>query len=307
MGEDQLLSPIDISLICKEALKLLRASLPTTIEIRQHIERCVALAEATQIHQVIVNLCTNAAQAMGDKGLLDVSLNTVELGSEDLRMLPGLTLAPGPYLRLRVADSGHGMDAQTMQRIFEPYFTTKETGKGTGLGLAVVHGIVKRHGGEIHVRSHPAEGSVFDVYLPPAKLGSRVPIAASESLPTGTERILIVDDEAMIAEMGARMLAKLGYRMTAKTSSSEALHLFRCHPEDFDLVITDFTMPEMTGIELAGEMRKVKPQIPIILCTGFSDKVSETAVAELGRAEFAMKPLGVGSLARLVRSILDGE
>ncbi len=304
-GGEPIMRPIDVKLIVKEALKLLRASLPSSIEIRQELETGVALADATQIHQVIVNLCTNAAHAMGDKGILEVSFRNVHLDVDDLIGLPDLTGAPGPFLKLGVADTGHGMDGVTMRRIFDPYFTTKEVGKGTGLGLAVVHGIVKQHDGAITVRSQPGKGSVFEVYLPIAKVEPKALIVATEELPRGSEHVLLVDDERMITDMVSRMLEQLGYKVTAKTSSLEAFNLFRSRCREFDLIITDYTMPEMTGIDLAKEALKVRADIPIILCTGFNEKVTLEEVRSMGIREFLMKPLDRRELAKLVRSVFD--
>ncbi|MBF0495029.1 MAG: PAS domain-containing protein [Deltaproteobacteria bacterium] len=305
MGQEQPMTGIDISTIVKEALKLLRASLPSTIEIRQNLEKGVSVVDATQIHQVIVNLCTNAAHAMEDKGVLDVSLTRVHLGKSDLNSFPiSSNFKPGPYLKLCVSDTGHGIGGETIQRIFEPYFTTKEVGKGTGLGLAVVHGIIKRHGGEIVVRSEPGKGSVFDVYLPRAVVESTASIAMLEASPRGSGNILLVDDEQMLVDMGSRMLKKLGYQVTTKTSALDALDLFRSRPQEFDLVITDYTMPGLTGIELAREILQVRPDIPVILCTGFNKKVTEETAKELGIKALIMKPLERRQLAKLIRSVL---
>jgi signal transduction histidine kinase/ActR/RegA family two-component response regulator len=307
--KEQQRTPVNISTIVKEALKLLRASLPSSIEIRQDVQEGMALADATQIHQVLINLCTNADHAMGGSGMLDVSLKEVALSSNDLSSLSMSTmdLNPGSYLKLSVSDTGHGMDASTMQRIFDPYFTTKEVGKGSGLGLSVVHGIVKRHEGMIGVRSEPGKGSAFEVYIP--KIESR-PDKTGEihlALPKGTEHILIVDDEQMVADIGVIMLERLGYRVTAKTNALEALDVFRARPEEFDLIITDYTMPHMNGIDLARELLLLRPDIPVILCTGFSEKVTDQAAKDVGIRGSAMKPLDRRQLAELVRSALDNK
>jgi two-component system, cell cycle sensor histidine kinase and response regulator CckA len=305
MSQEQPITELDISTIVKEAMRLMRATLPSSIEIRQRIEKGVALVDATQIHQVVVNLCTNAAHAMEDKGILDVSLTKVHLGQSDVNTLPASNLRPGPYLRLSVSDTGQGMDGETLQRIFDPYFTTKEVGKGTGLGLAVVHGIVKRHNGEITVRSEPDRGSVFDVYLPLTAVEPKASIAVLEDLPRGSEHILLIDDEPMIADLGARMMEQLGYKVTAKTSSVDALDLFRSNPQEFDLILTDYTMPGLTGIELAGEILQIRPDIPVILCTGFNEKATGEAAREMGIKKLIMKPLERSQLAKLVRSVLE--
>jgi PAS domain S-box-containing protein len=307
--KEQQRTPVNISTIVKEALKLLRASLPSSIEIRQDVQEGMALADATQIHQVLINLCTNAAHAMGGSGMLDVSLKEVALSSNDLSSLSMSTmdLNPGSYLKLSVSDTGHGMDASTMQRIFDPYFTTKEVGKGSGLGLSVVHGIVKRHEGMIGVRSEPGKGSTFHVYIPkieskPDKTGKVRP-----ALPKGTEHVLIIDDEQMVADIGVIMLEHLGYKVTAKTSALEALDVFRAKPEEFDLIITDYTMPHMNGIDLARELLLLRPDIPVILCTGFSEKVTDKTAKDAGIRGFAMKPLDRMQFAELVRSTLDNK
>jgi PAS domain S-box-containing protein len=306
-GQNQQRIPVDIGSIAKEALKLLRASLPTTIEIKQSIGKGVALADATQIHQVIVNLCTNAAHAMNDKGVLDVILEEIVVSRDDLTVLSIPDLKPGPYLRLSVADTGHGMDGATMERIFDPYFTTKEVGKGSGLGLAVVHGIVKRHDGAIAVCSEPGKGAVFHVYIPRTEAAPVTLIETRQVLPRGMESILLVDDEKMVVNLGAMMLERLGYSITAKTNALEALEEFRSRSDAFDLVITDYTMPHLTGVELASEILKIRQDIPIILCTGYSERITAAVAKDLGITEFAMKPLDRRQLAEMVRKTLDAR
>lgn len=301
------LVPMNVGLIAKEALKLLRAMLPSTIEIRQHIESGVAVVDATQIHQVIVNLCTNAAHAMDERGLMNVSLKRVALDEEDLEGLDVLDLQPGLYLKLSVADSGHGMDDETIARIFDPYFTTKTVGKGTGLGLSVVHGIVQRHGGKIVVRSTPGRGSVFDVYLPADEGEPERPLAVLESLPGGSERILLVDDEEMIAGMAARMLRRLGYEVTAQTDARAALECFRANPQAFDLILSDYTMPGMTGIDLAEAVLRDRPGMPIIVCTGHSEALTKEIARAAGVSDLALKPLARRELAEMVRRVLDAK
>jgi PAS domain S-box-containing protein len=305
LREDQLMRPIDMSLIVKEALTLLRASLPSTIEIRQNLNSVTVVADATQIHQVVVNLCTNAAHAMEDMGVLDVSLLEVHLGAQDLIELSIAGLKPGKYLKLSVKDTGMGMDPDIIQRIFDPYFTTKEVGKGTGLGLAVVHGIVKRHGGEILVKSEVGRGTVFDVFIPAVDSSLKREASGSETLPKGSERILLVDDEPAIAAMGARILEQLGYKVTAKTNPSEALDLFRSQSDQFDLIITDYTMPQMVGTKLADECRQIRAELPVIICTGYSEKLTKEEPERVGANAVAMKPLDRKQLAMLVREVLD--
>ena len=215
-------------------------------------------------------------------------------------------MEPGPYLCLKVGDTGHGMDQAIIDRIFDPYFTTKETGKGTGMGLAVVHGIVKSYGGDIRVYSEPGKGTVFHVYLPrirEATVSSET--VSDEAVPIGHARILLVDDEEMIVSLEKQMVETLGYHVTSRTSSVEALEAFREQPEKFDLVITDMTMPNMTGDRLAAELMKIRPDIPIILCTGFSEKISKERADTLGIKGFLMKPIVIKDLARKIREALD--
>jgi PAS domain S-box-containing protein len=305
LGEDQLMRPIDMSLIVEEALKLLRASLPRTIEIRQNIHKVTVVADATQIHQVVVNLCTNAAHAMEEMGILDVSLQEVRLKAQDLAELSIADLSPGKYLKLSVKDTGMGMSSDTMQRIFDPYFTTKEVGKGTGLGLAVVHGIVKRHGGEILVKSEVGRGTAFDVFIPVVESNLKREAVGSQVLPKGSERILLVDDEPPIVAIGARILEPLGYRVTAMTSPKEALGLFQSQPDKFDLIITDYTMPQMVGTQLVSECRRIRAEIPVIICTGHSERLNKELTDRIGANAVAMKPLDRKQLAMLVREVLD--
>ena len=301
------LKPIQLGPIIKEALKLLRSTLPATIEIESHIgSHSLVMCDPTQIHQIIMNLCTNAAYAMEAKGgtltvrLTDIHLDGPAGGSGHL--------VPGAYLKLSVADTGEGIAPQHMESIFEPYFSTKQESEGTGLGLAVVHGIVLKYGGEITVRSELGKGAVFDIYLPTFKCESCVhSIEKVEPASGGTEKILFIDDNAQIAAMAKQMLQRLGYEMTIKTDSREALALFKDRPADFDLIITDMTMAGITGDELARKILELSPHTPIILCTGFSKRMSEQKAAQLGIKALAMKPLVGAELARLIRKVLDNE
>jgi PAS domain S-box-containing protein len=298
--------PIKVQSVVKEALKLLRTSIPSTIEIHQNIdEGCrPILADSTQIHQVIMNLATNAYQAMPEGGVLNVTLREGEIGSDD----SGLDLQPGTYLKLAVRDTGHGIDSAVIRKIFDPYFSTKEPGKGTGMGLSVVHGITKSHGGDIKVTSRVGKGTVFEVYLPLIETG---PVKSKEipsgPLPTGTEHILLVDDEEPIALMASQMLERLGYQVTFRTSSVEALKAFEFRSDEYDLVITDMTMPNMTGADLAPRLRKIRPDIPIIICTGFSEKIDEEKAKSLGISGYIMKPILKDEISRIIRKVLDGE
>ena len=297
---------VHVGRIVQEAMRFLRASLPATVEIRQNIEveTGMTLADPTQIHELVINLCTNSAHAMEEKGgVLEVALADVNLDSNLASLYPGAQ--PGPYLRLTVADTGHGMDEETIEHIFEPYYTTKEIGKGTGFGLAVVHGIVRRHGGTITVQSEPGKGTTFQVHLPVIEGEGSVDHETEGPIPCGTERILFVDDEEMLANMVERMLAQLGYSVLTQTSSTEALNVFRNRPFHFDLVVTDYTMPQMTGADLAREILAVRSDIPIILCTGFSERISEEKAREIGIKHYVMKPLNRRNLAAIVREALD--
>jgi PAS domain S-box-containing protein len=303
------LKPVEITPIVKETLKLLRASLPTTIEIRHHIEPSTGAIEAdpTQIHQVLMNLCTNAAHAMGEEGgLLEVSVTKVDIDASTAPL--NLDIDLGPYLKISVRDTGHGMTSEVRERIFDPYFTTKDKGKGTGLGLAVVHGIVKSHKGGICAESEPGSGTCFHVYFPRIEQKKELADTATvQTFPTGHERVLFVDDEQDLVQIAEQMLSHLGYEVTTRMSSNEALELFRVNPKRFDLVITDMTMPNMTGDKLSKELMKIRPDIPIILCTGFSERISEEKAKVMGIKDFIMKPLAMGDLAKRIRKALENE
>ena len=304
--EEEQRIPIDISSIIKEALKLLRSSLPTSIEVRQNIRKGLALADPTQIHQVLMNLCTNASHAMDGKGILEVRLSPVDLSESDLADQYIFDLKPGPYLRLKVSDTGCGMGAKTTERIFDPYFTTKEVGKGTGLGLAVVNGIVRRHEGAIAVRSEPGKGSTFSIFIPRLDAQPEATMQADGPLQRGSERILLVDDEPAVMEMGTSILKRLGYKVTSQTDSVKALEVFRSSPDEFDLVITDYTMPKLTGLDFAREVLRTRPDIPLLLCTGFSEKITPDSLKELGMG-LLMKPYNMRQISKAVRKILDAQ
>jgi PAS domain S-box-containing protein len=295
--------PLEISLIVKEVLKLLRASLPAAIEIKQNLDRGRVLADATQIHQVLMNLCVNAVHAMNDHGVLEVSLSRVELTQNDMEASSLIGLKPGPFLKLSVSDTGCGMDAATIQRIFEPYFTTKDFGKGTGLGLAVVHGVVKRHDGAISVKSSPGKGSQFTVYLPRLRAASEIAEGVDQKHDKASENILLIDDEQTMLEIGTQILSLLGYQVTSVMDSVKALELFRADADHFDLVITDCTMSKLTGTELAKEIHRVRPDMPIIICTGLSEKNAVNS-AEDADVTFMTKPLVAKELANVVRKTL---
>ncbi len=297
--------PIQIKPIAKEVLKFIRASLPTTIEIQQEIQSdALIMADPTQIHQVVMNLCTNAEHAMREKGgVLGMKLVEVILRRED--MDDHLELNPGTYLELTVSDTGHGISAHILNRIFDPFFTTKKTGEGTGMGLSVVHGIVRSCGGTIKAISEPDKGTTFSAYFPVIDRQLEHETAAEKPIPTGNERILFVDDEPALANIGKQTLETLGYDVQTRTSSIEALELFKAQQDRFDLVITDMTMPNMTGEDLAQELMRIKPSIPIILCTGFSAKIDDRKASAMGIRAFVLKPMVLREIATTIRQVLD--
>ncbi|MCA9473333.1 MAG: response regulator [Nitrospirales bacterium] len=303
-GQEQ--KSIDIHLVALEALKLLRATIPSTIEIRQNIfSQATIMADSTQIHQVIVNLCTNAEYAMRESGgLLDLTLEDMEVKEP---MAERFDIKPGPYVRLTVKDSGPGMPPDVVERMFDPFFTTKPTGEGSGMGLAVVHGIVTTHGGTIQVESAPGIGTKIDIYLPTIHTAIWDVFSTKASIPNGKESILFVDDEETIVRLGQELLTHLGYTVTVRTNSVDALDLFRSDPQQFDLVITDQTMPTMPGDALARELLRIRPELPIILCTGFSHIVSAEKAKAIGIRGYLMKPLAIRDLAPIVRHVLDEQ
>ena len=300
--------PVNIGYIVKEAMKLLRATIPATIEIRQSIDQgyVVALANHTQIHQIIMNLCTNAAHAMRKRGgVMDIKLTPLEIASDS--PLISLELTPGSYLKLEIGDTGHGIDPADMKRIFDPFFTTKGASEGTGLGLSVVYGIVKGHGGTITVDSIPGSGSMFTIYIPSIPQQETMEENETEVIRSGNESILFVDDEPMIAALGSEMLRKSGYKVTDSTDSVQALEMFTEHPDAYNLVITDMTMPCMTGIDLAKEIWKIRPKTPVVLCTGHSELINEQKAKQEGIRRFIMKPLRYRELSKAVRDVLDEQ
>jgi CheY-like chemotaxis protein len=238
--------------------------------------------------------------------VLQVQLAEVELDQGTAENLSS-NLAPGEYLRLTVSDTGHGIPSEIIGKIFDPYFTTKDVGEGTGMGLAVAHGVVTEHGGAITVYSEPGQGTTFHVFFPKAQ-GEPVQEATADKISlTGTERILFVDDEEPIVRSGSRMLEQLGYRVRSTTNSVEALEIFLEHPDDFDLVVTDMTMPTMTGDVLAREILNIRPDMPVILCTGFSHRIDEAKAKAMGIKGWIMKPFVLREAAELVRSVLDAN
>jgi PAS domain S-box-containing protein len=304
--EARTLVPVEIATIVKEALKLLRSSIPTTVEIRQAIDSgCgTILADPVQIHQVLMNLCTNAAQAMDEYGgILRIDLAGIEIDSRSSANTPDLE--PGRYIMLTVQDNGAGIDEKIIDRIFDPYFTTKAIGKGSGMGLSVVMGIVKSHRGAITVSSSPGKGTAFHVYFPRIEAAIAPRHEVHPALPSGSERILVVDDDIYIADLTRRRIERLGYRATMETDSKAALELFRSSPKAFDLVISDQTMPHLTGEQLAREILAIRPDMPIIICSGYSSKMDDEKAKTMGIGAFIMKPVELGKLARIIRQVLD--
>lgn len=302
-SEDEL-TPIKVDTIIKEVLNFIRASLPATIDVQSDIKsKSRIMGNQTQLHQIIMNLCTNAAQAMDKNGgILSVRLKDKEI---DCQTGEEFNLIPGKYIEISISDCGVGISPNTLDLIFEPYFTTKEPGQGTGLGLAIVHGIVESYGGKIFVESVLNEGSSFNIYIPTIQEIKNKTVYDTKNLPNGTERILFIDDEVSVAKTSGNCLQQLGYQLTIRTSSIKALELFKTKPNDFDLVITDMTMPFMTGKTLAIELMKIRPEIPVILCTGYSNKITKELAIDLGIKALVQKPIIMTDLAKIVRDILD--
>jgi len=284
--------PLSLSPLIKEAFKLLRSSVPTNVEIISRIEtdQDNVLADPTQMHQIMLNLCGNASHAMKETGgTLTVTLADVH---DDDKITPPAELGrPMRFVRLTVEDTGGGIDPDVEARIFDPFFTTKKQGEGTGMGLAMVHGIVKRHDGYVELENRPGKGAAFHVFLPKTSQSERPLAEAAAELVFRQGRILFVDDEKPLTDIGREMLESCGFEVVARTSSIEALEAFRFRPDDYDLIITDQTMPNMTGMELASEILKIRPHMPIILCTGFSDAVSYDRLRDIGIGDFIMKPI----------------
>jgi PAS domain S-box-containing protein len=300
--------PLKIHSIVEESIRLLRASIPTTIKIQTDIQGDAASinADPTQIHQVLINLCTNAAHAMEEKGgVLSLGVMERNMGNETNDPYPDLI--PGRYVQLTVCDNGTGIDPKNMDRIFDPYFTTKEPGKGTGMGLAVVHGIVKNHDGVISIDSEPGKGTSVKILFPAIKEESVPENLILKELPKGNERILFIDDEESIVAMAHRILERLGYHVEGKTDSVKALELFRSDPDRFDLIITDMTMPGLTGDHLVREAMTIRGDMPIILCTGLSEKINGDKVRKMGIKKYLEKPLKKYELSQAVREALDGN
>lgn len=304
---DRAYGPVRIQAVIGDTLKMLKGMLPSTIEIAVDLdERCGAvMADATEIHQIVMNLCTNAYHAMWEQGgILSLELKQAELGPEETARYADLP--PGSYAQLAVTDTGHGIAPEKMPRIFDPYFTTKETGQGTGLGLATVHALVHGYGGAITAESLPGQGSAFTVLIPLATASAEPPLTpTAKGIPAGNgEHILAVDDEESLARLNAAILKRAGYRVTTFNSSGEALDAFRADPDAFDLVLTDQTMPRMTGIDLARQLLRIRPKVPIVLCTGHSDLVDQESAMAAGIRVYLKKPVGARALAQSIHDLL---
>jgi PAS domain S-box-containing protein len=298
--------PIAVDQIVNESLKLARAALPASMEIKNQIRPDIGVIEAnaTQIHEVIINLCTNAFQAMED-GRGSLTIDAFQY-SHDERHDTAIPHMPyGEYISLSITDNGGGIEPEMLERIYDPYFTTKPVGKGTGMGLAIVQGIVRNHHGTITVTSDVGRGTSVTIYIPRIEKPILLEVAAPMEVPTGNERILLIDDEVMLINMGRRVLTNLGYQVDAMSNSRKALAEFTANPDDFDLIITDMTMPEMMGDQLATEILKSRPDMPIILCTGYSEYIDKERAEAIGIKHYIEKPVDIGELARIVRQTID--
>ncbi|MCK5784169.1 MAG: response regulator, partial [Desulfobacterales bacterium] len=300
---------VQLTLMITETLKLLQATIPSTVKIEQRIhpdnQEITINADASQIQEILINLCNNAIHAMKEKGTLTIALDSIELQAQDIP--PQYDGLPGFYAKLSVQDTGSGMTEETMTKIFDPFFTTKNVDEGTGMGLATVHGIMNHHHGLIKVSSIPGQGSIFNLYFPLLKEQQQAASPEVADLTGGTERILIIDDEEQLVTASSQMLMEYGYEVTAMTSSKEALKLFKTAPDDFDLVITDQTMPILSGEDLITEILSISPELPTILCTGFSSRIDKEKAEKMGIKAFLMKPYDMSQLILATRQVLDKE
>jgi signal transduction histidine kinase len=300
--------PLHLHLVINEVMNLIRASFPSNIEIRQDLKTdCgTVLADATQMHQIVMNLCTNSLHAMADKGgILEVRLDALELNPRKIKA--NANVKKGQYVRLTISDTGVGMDKQTIDRIFEPFFTNKEVGSGSGLGLSVVHGIVNNYNGAIQVQSEPGKGTVFMIYLPQHSAQGAEDIQIIERTKKGSENILFVDDEKEITYMGKKMLESLGYTVDIRTDGFSALHEIQTNKGKYDLLVTDQNMPKMLGTDLVLRARKIRPDLKVILITGYEDSIKENAINEFDIAEIIMKPLILSEFSKTIRNVLDAK
>lgn len=301
--------PLHLGSIVKEALGFLQVTLPKNIEILSNIEeeKDLVLADPTQVHQILMNLCTNAGHAMRKKGgVLEIDLSKAEVDVSEATAYPGIL--PGPYLKLTVSDTGHGMTRAVMDRVFDPYFTTKPVGEGTGMGLSIIHGIIENHGGAVTVSSELGKGATFRVLLPVIQSLESSTVESEKMRPVPgnkNERILLVDDELPLVRLWYQALQRIGYLVASRTTGIEALELFTKDPDYFDLIITDQVMLHMTGTELADAILKIRPDIPIIICTTYHELLTSGQAKAMGIREVVAKPISSSDLSRLVRTILD--
>ena len=297
--------PVQLHFLVNEVLKLIRASLPSTIEIKKKIasENTSIMADPTEMHQVVMNLCTNSFHAMEeDCGVLDVTLEPIELTATNFSSFPDLK--PGVYVKLCVKDTGYGISPDVIERIFDPYFTTKKQGSGTGLGLSVVHGIIKSHGGGIHVESSVGKGTTITILFPRLEVSAKSIKKDMSPLSSGTEKILFVDDEPSLVYVEKIMLQKLGYHVISAPSGIEAYEIFSMRPDFFDIIITDMTMPGMTGLELTDKIHELRPETPVILCTGYNNKITDENARDRGISRVLLKPVEIRDLSIAIRELL---
>ena len=300
--------PLDMVPIIKESMKMLRSSIPTSIEFKQQFphEQCSIMGDDTQISQIVMNLVTNAADAMSENGgLLEMTLENIFLPKE--KTCFNWVLSPGPYVRLGMKDTGEGIEPKIMDRIFDPYYTTKEVGKGTGMGLSVIHGIVKSHDGGVRVESKLGEGTLFEIYFPALEKMSEEEKKSEGQIKGGSEKILFVDDEESVVKLNHQLLERLGYQVQSTTKPLEALEWFKADPDQFDVIITDMTMPRLTGDRLAAEVLKIRPQMSVIICTGYSERMSTEKAEALGARKYLEKPIDLLNLASSLREVIEGK
>ncbi len=303
---DQNMEPLKISLVIKEFFRLIRSSLPATIKIQLNIsiENDIVMADLTQINQSLMNLCTNAYYAMKDKGgVLEINVLNIDIEDDDIDLYKNLT--PGKYTLITISDTGHGIKPELLEKIFDPFFTTKTENKSTGMGLSVVYGIVKNHGGAITVQSNYGKGTVFNIFLP--CIEKKVPgsIPQTLSISTNHEKILFVDDDKAIVDAAKRMLERLGYEVSTALNGTQALEFFQSESHPFDVIITDMTMPDLTGVALAKKIFKIAPDTSIILCTGFSTAINPQKAINLGFKAFLLKPVTKNKIAETIRKVID--
>lgn len=300
--------PLQLDNVVREVLKLIRASFPSNIEIKQDLDTScgTVLADSTQMHQIIMNLCTNAYHAMmNNGGMLTVRLDKQSVGAGQVKGLG--KIQKGTYVKLTIADTGHGMDKRTIERIFEPFFTKKEVGSGSGLGLSVVHGIVSNYNGTIVVESEPGKGSTFMIYLPQHSEQLFSEKEVSQKVKKGKGSILFVDDEKEITYMGKRMLESLGYSVDIKSDSKTALEVFKKNPNKYDLLVTDQAMPKMMGTELIGEIKQIRPDLKAIIITGYQDSIPGNAMEQFGISDIISKPLILSEFSELIGKVLSQD